>query len=250
MGKSGIGTVLAFVTVVGCHSATGPELCEQAQQIHDAGVCLDFSSAGSLVTYRDVLEQEVGRTLDVVQPLLGVSDLRIAVIADPGQVIPEVGLGGFNPGPHEVRLYADPSWPNLETVLRTEVMRTLAHEIHHAMRRRAVGYGSTLLQAAVTEGLADHFSIEVSGLPAPPWATALTREELDRLLPELLAHRTGPYDHGTWFFGTGSEIPRWTGYAVGFELVRRYLAENAGFRASSLVGEPASSFVPPGSSLP
>lgn len=146
MGRSGIGTLLGLVvTVVGCDSATGPDLCEQAQSIHDAGICLAFSSAGSLTAYRDVLEEEAGRTLDIVQPLLGVSDLRIAVVADPGQVIPEVGLGGFNPNEHEVRLYVDPSRPDLEAVLRAEVMPTLAHEIHHAMRRRTVGYGSTLL---------------------------------------------------------------------------------------------------------
>lgn len=247
MGRSGIVTVLAFViTSVGCDSATGPDLCEQARTIHDAGICLDFSSAGSLVALRDLLEEEAGRTLDIVQPLLDVSELRIAVVADPNRVIPEIGLGGFNPHGHEVRLYVDPSWPNLESVLRAHVMPTLAHEIHHAMRRRAVGYGSTLLQAAISEGLADHFSIEVSGSPVPPWATALSTDELDMWLPEVLAKATGPYDHDTWFFGTGPEIPRWTGYAVGFELVRLYLDRNPGTRASGLVGEPAISFVPTG----
>lgn len=74
----------------------------------------------------------------------------------------------------------------------------------------------------------------------------MTPDELDRWLPRVLAHRTGPYDHGTWFYGTGPEIPRWTGYTVGFELVRLYLAENTGARASGLVGQPAISFVPAG----
>jgi hypothetical protein len=50
--------------------------------------------------------------------------------------------------------------------------------------------------------------------------------------------------HADWFFGTDPSIPRWTGYAVGFELVRAYLDANPGRRASALVGEPATSFVP------
>ena len=247
MRRSGIVAVAGLLaSLVGCESATGPDVCERAQTIHDAGICLDFSAAGSVTAYRGVLEDEATRTLELVQPLLGVSDLRIAVVADPAQVIPEVGLGGFNPDEHEVRLYVDPSWPDLEAVLRAEVMPMLAHEIHHAMRRRAVGYGSTLLEAAVSEGLADHFSVEISGSPAPPWATALTPNQLDRWLPEVVAHTTGPYDHSAWFFGSDPDIPRWTGYAVGFELVRLYLAENTGSRASGLVGEPAISFVPAG----
>lgn len=247
MRRTGVAAVVAMVaTAVGCDSSTSPDLCDQAQTIHEAGICLDLSSAGALTAHRDVLEQEVGETLDIVQPLLGVSELRIAVVADPSRVIPEIGFGGFNPSEHEVRLYADPSWPDLEAVLRSEVMVTLAHEIHHAMRRRAIGYGSTLLQAAVSEGLADHFSIEISGSPPPPWATGLTPDELDRWIPEAVARATGPYDHSAWFYGTGLEIPRWTGYAVGYELVRRYLAENPGARASGLVGEPATSFIPTG----
>jgi len=107
------------------------------------------------------------RTLDVVQPLLNVTALHISLIADPTRVIPEVGMGGFNPSPDEARLRADPSWPDLEGVLRSELLLQLAHEVHHAMRRWAIGYGSTLLEAVVTEGLADHFSLEASGGTSP-----------------------------------------------------------------------------------
>ena len=153
-------------------------------------------------------------------------------------------MGGFNPSADEVRLYADSSRPDLETVLRSELLPQLAHEIHHAMRRRAVGYGSTLLQAAVTEGLADHFSLEVSGGIERPWALALTPAELATWTPEVESRATGGYDHAEWFFGTNPYIPRWTGYAVGFELVRAYMDEDPTRRASAMVGERAESFVP------
>ena len=153
-------------------------------------------------------------------------------------------MGGFNPSSDEVRLYADSSWPDLAAVLRSELLPQLAHEIHHAMRRRAVGYGSTLLQAAVTEGLADHFSLEVSGATERPWAVALTAAQLTIWIPEVEARASGEYNHAEWFFGTNPSIPRWTGYAVGFELVRAYLNQDPGRRASALVGEPANSFVP------
>lgn len=231
----------AALFLSGCASGTGLPPCTIELP---GAICLDLSAAGPLVAHQSLVEQEVRRTLDVVRPLLNVTDLRISLIADPAQVIPEVGMGGFNPSPDEVRLYADPSWPDLENVLRSELLLQIAHEVHHAMRRRAVGYGSTLLQAAVSEGLADHFSLEVSGATSRPWALALTPAELVTWIPEVESRSAGGYDHAEWFFGTNPGIPLWTGYAVGFELVRAYLEEDPGRRASALVGEPAGSFVP------
>ena len=233
--------LVAVLILSGCATSTALQPCT----VELAGdICLDLSSAGPLVAQQSLIEEEVERTLGVVQPLLNVTGLRIAVIDDPTRIIPEVGMGGFNPGTDEVRLYADSSWPDLDTVLRSELLLQLAHELHHAMRRRAVGYGSTLLEAAVSEGLADHFSLEVSGATERPWAVALTPEELATWIPEVESRATGAYDHAEWFFGTEPSIPRWTGYAVGFELVRAYLDQDPERRPSALVGEPATSFVP------
>jgi len=237
-----INRLIVCFLLAGCATGTAPANCTT----EFAGtICLDLSAAGSLLEHRTVIEEEVARTLDAMQPLLNVTELRISLIADPTQVIPEVGMGGFNPSSNEVRLFADPSLPNLESVLRSELMRQLTHEVHHAMRRREIGYGSTLLQAAISEGLADHFSLEVSGAGSPPpWVVSLTPSELAAWIPEVVSRSTGTYDHLAWFVGTNPSIPRWTGYAVGFELVRAYLDQDSTRRASALVGEPATSFVP------
>jgi uncharacterized protein YjaZ len=233
--------VMGFL-LLGC--STGTTLPQCAAEF-PGDICLDLSSAGALVDYQSVVEDEVMRALDAIQPLLGVTGLRISLIDDRAGVIPEVGMGGFNPSTDEVRLYADPARPDLETILRSELLYQLAHETHHAMRRRAIGYGSTLLQAAVSEGLADHFAMEASGRASPPpWSVALTPDELATWIPEVESRNTGAYDHFDWFVGTSPEIPRWTGYAVGYELVRAYLDQNPASSASGLVGEPATSFVP------
>ena len=81
---------------------------------------------------RAVLRAEVERTLAVVNPSLRISELRIVVIADPAGVIPEIGLGGFTPDGHEVRLYVDAGRPDAEEVFRRELLPLLAHEPHHA----------------------------------------------------------------------------------------------------------------------
>lgn len=81
----------------------------------------------------------------------------------------------------------------------------------------------------------------VAGLAA--LTVALGPEELDLRLPRVVAETSGGYDHGAWFHGTSDSIPRRTGYAVGFEFVRRYLEANPGSRASGLVAQPDVSFL-------
>ena len=235
---------LAAAWTTACETATEPRACGSQATVFPDGVCLDLSAAGGLVEHRSLIEAEVGRTLELARPLLGVSDLRVRVIADPSGVIPEIGIGGFNPSASEIQLFGDASRPDIAAVLREELMSHLAHEIHHAMRRRAIGYGSTLLAAAVSEGLADHFALEIAPASPPIWASALADEELARWIPEVVGRDAGPYDHSRWFHGTDPEIPRWTGYAVGFALVGTKLESRAGLTASELVGEPAASFVP------
>lgn len=236
-----LGSVVAL-GLTGCTSSAAPEGCSAE---FAGGLCLDMSAADGLLAHQALIEEEVGRTLDRVLPLLDVTNLRIAVIDDPSRVIPETGFGGFNPNAEEVRLFADSNRPGLDAVIRSELLPTLAHEIHHAMRRRAIGYGSSLLQAAVSEGLADHFSIEMAPGYDPPWTRALTEEELSVWLPEVTSRSSGAYSHPEWFHGAGASIPRWTGYSVGFELVRLYLGTHPDQLASTLVGEPATSFVSP-----
>ena len=233
---------------LGCDSANGSDPCAEsggAPLLLEAGTCLVFDDPGRLGAHRSPIEQTVRQTVSAVNQVMPTPNLLIRVVADPSQVIPELGLSGYNPSAGEVILYVDPGSSMLPQSLTTDLSAVVAHEMHHARRRRAVGYGSTLFEAAVSEGLADHFSMEVIGTKPPLWAKALTGAELETWMArarETWADR--PYDHRAWFVGTDPAIPRWTGYAIGFELVRNYLAANTGRRASGLVGEPASSFLP------
>jgi uncharacterized protein YjaZ len=216
--------------------------CPDGSVAVSAGVCLDLRQSPGTSAHHALLRDETTRTLSLVSAHLTLRDLTIVVVDNPRGVIPEVGLGGFTPSAREVRLFVDPARPDVAQVLRRELAPLLAHELHHAARWRAVGYGFTLRDAAVSEGLADHFALEVTGAPPPPWTAALDAEALERWIPEVARRGSGAYNHAAWFFGSTDSIPRWTGYAVGFALVRRHLAADPARRASTLVGEPAARF--------
>jgi hypothetical protein len=228
--------------VTGCDSSTGPGACDVELA---GGSCLVFEDAGALADHRAGIETAVTDAVTRVVAVMPVAGVAIRIRANPAGAIPEIGLGGFNPGPHEVVMSLDPGFSDLGASIRDELGPNLAHELHHARRRQLVGYGSTLFQAMVSEGLADHFSVEVFGIPAPIWSTALTSGERNAMRTRAEGEwNKAPYDHAGWFLGTDPSIPRWTGYTLGFELVADHLEADPARTASGLVGEAASAFAP------
>lgn len=106
------------------------------------------------------------------------------------------------------------------------------------MRWRGPGCGSTLRERLVSEGLAQTFEAECTGV-VPLYAEAeVTDEHL------ALAHATldeDPAKDGRWFFGAG-DLPRWLGYRLGYRIVSERVAA-MGSNAAALVNEPAETFI-------
>jgi hypothetical protein len=153
--------------------------------------------------------------------------IEITVEVNPDITIPEIGVGGYTDPGGNVILAVDTSRVDLRHVLETWIPGTVAHELHHSSRiRSGPGYGVTLGQAIVSEGLADRFSYEAfPRTPPNPWDHALTKAQEHTVWLQarpLLNERD--YGHRDWFFGTDA-MPRWAGYTLGYDIVGRYLAE-------------------------
>jgi hypothetical protein len=239
-----VAAVLLLLAAAACDSPTSPDLDLTDTVALAGGSTLAFEDASRLSARRAVIEQVVRDTLATVRPLIAVDRITIVVRAGTSLVIPEIGFGG-RADRGTVTLMFDPASAVLDTSLASELFPLLAHELHHVARIRAVGYGNHLLGAMVSEGLADHFAVEVAGTSPPPWSSALGGAQLAEWSERARAQwfDTG-YDHDAWFFGNGT-IPRWTGYSIGFDMTGRYLAANPGSNAAQLVAEPAGSFTTP-----
>jgi hypothetical protein len=205
-----------------------------------------FDDPGGRLRSQEVaIRQMISVTLARVTQELPLEGVTISVSADPSRAIAGYGIGGFTPDGSTVQLYINSAFPDIAQLLPSRLPPGLAHELHHAKRWRGPGYGRTLLQAMVTEGLADRFSIELLGAPVSPWSDAFARDAtalyLELALPEL---DSSSYSHDRWFFGSTATIPRWTGYTLGYRLVETYQAEHPGATAAQLVNTPASAFRP------
>jgi uncharacterized protein YjaZ len=195
-----------------------------------------------LERFKPQLVQSAKAGLDQIERELSLPAVDVVIVDDPQSAIPETGVGGSAPTAHLLYIYIDPEFADLQKTLEFEIKSTLAHELHHCARWASIGYGSTLLEAVVSEGLADHFDIEINGGTPKPWDTAIQGEDLEVLLEKAKPESNSTnYDHAAWFYGSAA-IPRWAGYSLGFKLVGDYM-QLTQKKASELVSEPASSFI-------
>ncbi|MHC5348687.1 DUF2268 domain-containing putative Zn-dependent protease [Metapseudomonas furukawaii] len=139
--------------------------------------------------------------------------------------IPELGIGGRCYRRNLVTIELDPHNERFEESLKAGALgETLAHELHHSMRHGTCGYGSSLGDALVSEGLADLFTQELTGCGTPIYCDAVDKARWPETVSLAEAFRDRfDHDHWAWFAGTGT-LPRWAGYTLGYRLVQSFRA--------------------------
>ena len=201
-----------------------------------------------LEAYAPSLEKETREAMALVGSFIRLSDeLTVKISNDPTRTVAEVGgFCGYTPHAHEVQVSLDPTNARFQDGLaRKELTRTLVHELHHSARWVDPGYGDTLFDALVTEGLADHFLCQVTGEAPEPWAVSLSDDALASWLEKARpSFDDETYSHEDWFFGCAEKgMPKWLGYALGYEIVKRYLAAYPGETAARLVNANSDNFL-------
>lgn len=198
--------------------------------------------AGPLTTREAAIRGHVEAAYTNALAVVAVEGVTVAISTDPSEIIPGWGVGGFTRSASNVDIGIDPGLA--DSTLAQRLPSIVAHELHHIARVRGPGYGHTLLEAIVSEGLADHFALERFGQPPPPWTMALSADEYSHWLARArLEFDSTGFDHAAWFFGNG-QIPNWTGYTLGFRIVGDYQAAHGGASAAALVNAPAEAFRP------
>lgn len=176
--------------------------------------------------------------------LLNHADCNILVFADADKVIPEEGIGGLSWGSDWVRIDVDPNYKKgVAKAIAENMPGMIAHELHHVCRGSSVGYGDTLGEALVTEGLAQLFEEFLYPNRKVIYAHYLTPKEVSQAWKKaqpLL--KSKQYNHGDWFFGK-DELKRWTGYSLGYDIVQQYIKKHSTENPATLVNTPISSFL-------
>ena len=160
------------------------------------------------------------------------------------------GVLGFSLGSQAMIVFL---WPvdGWQRWLTYTVTHEYAHLVRNLLFPRGLAGGKlvymksqqpeTLLDALVAEGLADVFATHVHQDVRAPWTEALDPQLERRVWP--LVHRrftvSDPTEIRRVLFGDNDRIPVWTGYTVGYRIVRAYLDSHPDARPASLLGLPA-----------
>lgn len=125
-----------------------------------------------------------------------------------------------------IYLYPKPQKPNL---FFQEINNTIAHEYNHTIRFQYLPLSSstTLLDNFINEGLAENFRIAILDGKILPWADALQTEEAKKIFKKVkpLLHSTSQKNFYKVFFAN-KEYPLWSGYAIGYQIVKSFLKDN------------------------
>jgi hypothetical protein len=172
-----------------------------------------FSSAD-----RRAIERIASTTAIEVRRLLPTLPTRLTLRVRTGKkVIPELGTSAESNLPEVVYWTVDPSHKSgVRGIVKTYLRQTLFHEFHHLVRGSAVGHGRTLLDEAISEGLATVFERDFAA-GAVPWGAYPA--EVARWVPEIMA--LPPDAPRRMWMSQHPDGRRWIGYKVGTYLVDR-----------------------------
>nr|WP_315421789.1 DUF2268 domain-containing putative Zn-dependent protease [uncultured Pseudomonas sp.] len=198
-----------------------------------------LEASGCLAEFRQALTGEFDIAYQAISRYLPAPRLDVLIQRLPGETIAELGLVGRAYRSTMFSLTLDPDNPNFAASLEGgAVHRHIVHEVHHCLRMAGPGYGWTLGEALISEGLAGQFVRRVLGSKPEPWERALDLEALQAAPVSVSELAATYYDHSAWFFGTGDQ-PKWLGYALGYQMVGQWLATLGTPDATTWINVPA-----------
>ena len=153
-------------------------------------------------------------------------DIDVVVSANTYSIIiPEDGVGGQTFASNFIVSALD-----LKTMSILRFKEMLAHELGHAARwGKNDEWMNTLFDGMISEGIATYFGTEFAKNNSEKqfFTRAILErsdEENERILNELRGNLDDKnYDYQTIFFTGNDKLPRWSGYSLGYYLVKKYL---------------------------
>ncbi|MBB1497000.1 DUF2268 domain-containing putative Zn-dependent protease [Paracoccus sp. MC1862] len=120
-------------------------------------------------------------------------------------------------------------------------VRRMVRELHHLVRWERPGYGRSLGEVLVSEGLAGRFVARVLGGPPDPWDATTPPSGLAKRAMTEWAWRD--LDRGLWFEGRGN-IRKWAGYGLAHRLLAEHLSREPDLDPLDLIHAPAETLRP------
>lgn len=182
---------------------------------------------GNFDDIKDVIFAAVKEVESYAFPRLKIDwDIDVVVSANAySLIIPEDGVGGYTYASNFIVCALD-----LKSMSIPRFKEMLAHELGHAARwGKNDEWTNTLFDGMISEGIATYFGTEFAKNNSEKqfFTRAMLErsdEENERILNGLRGNLDDKnYDYQTIFFTGNDKLPRWSGYSLGYYLVKKYL---------------------------
>jgi len=148
------------------------------------------------------------------------------------------GLTGMAPYFGTLHLYID-SKNFSEKALR----ETLAHELNHLYFFQTHNkFLLNIKESMILEGFAETFREYFVGGKIAPWSKHLSVSENITMIDKLKDKYDLPYANNTDVFFGGNGIKKWTGYSVGYYLVKKFLKKNKNIKWEQIMNTNVNKF--------
>jgi len=172
-------------------------------------------------------------------------ECNILIFADTFGVIPEQGIGGRCGDADLMNIFIDPNHnAGVKNNIKKWLPSALAHELCHARRYAAHPFGSTLADNLIEEGLACMFEEFMQPGLQVPYAHNLSDDQLKKawVKAEPVLNDKEKYNHDDWFYG-GSGVEKWTGYSLGYDIIKSYMKKRNEDNPAQFIDVPAQDFL-------
>lgn len=143
-------------------------------------------------------------------------------------VIPEDGVGGRTYASDFILISI-----NEDKITENILAETLVHELCHAARwGKNDEWINTLFDGMISEGIATYFESEFVKDKTEKQLFLKTvversNEENEKIYEELKGQfKNEGYDYQIIFFNGNNKLPRWSGYSLGYLIVKKYLEKS------------------------
>lgn len=168
------------------------------------------------------INKTIRNTYSKAEKLIELKPLTFFVYGNPGIDVKRVG--GYTPSGSVIQIALNPK-SRITGAYLDLLSMTVAHELHHAARWNGIGFGDTLFDVLISEGMGKLFEGEVTGLELDPLIAKFGTDEMRgwyaKAKKEFLSEK---YSYADWFFGSEARaIPKRMGYALGCYIVSEYM---------------------------
>ena len=126
----------------------------------------------------------------------------------------------------QIRIDLRDSIYSVKELLGTPLQAVVYHECNHIARWQGPGYGWSLLEATISEGVATVYEKMKTDAHEMPHANYSNVEELLEVYRIRDKTNDTSYNYNAWFLGFDPKYPKFIGYKVGTYIIEKVLELN------------------------